>query len=99
MWLYMLYTIHAIHPKSVRLHLEKKSPALWHSAVSFSDSSRVVRYDFKPFHCGSYKKDLLNAEFENTHDSKVIHWGQTEKSWDEIFEYEDDYLCNKNDEY
>lgn len=87
--------LHLIHSKRVRLHLEKKLPFLSHSAVSFSDSFRTVRYDFKPFHTGTYQTDLLNAGFEDTSSSKVIEWGQTDKSWNEISQFELEQLCHK----
>ncbi len=76
---------------------------LLHTGISFSDKYKKVRYDFKPFSSGSYETNTefpslnLPQELEDVSDleTKMIKWGETNKTWKEISDFEIETLCTK----
>ena len=90
---------------------------LLHTGISFSDSFKTVRYDFRPFsNGGSYETNIesrldseslfpqlnlpqeFNQDFRQHREeleTKTIKWGETNKTWKEISDFEIEVLCAK----
>lgn len=95
--------------KRVFLHMERFNNKfnLIHTGISFSDNRKTVRYDFRPFSTGTYEtsdEDRVNANalFPNVYLPKrrdvkqmTIDWGVTNRTWNEIADFESNYLCKK----
>lgn len=100
--MYFVIFLLSFSVKNVFLHMEKfnKKLNLLHTGLSFSDEYKRVRYDFRlrPFYSGSYetKIDLDSCDSQvKKLETKIIKWGETNKTWKEISDFEIEVLCTK----
>ena len=88
----------ALPSKKVILHLERFSQLhpLLHAGIEFQDGESSCRFDFRPGPVRStYRCHFVDEERPLTDSNKVVLWGYTEKSWDEIIAFENQNLCKR----